>query len=1005
MPDMRYIMDCLARAICRSKIDMTDAYEQIRIELPYVPRTAFALPWGTYISNVLQQGDCNGPSTFQRGISWTFRKEIGLTVHVWFDDIFTGTQTVAEHNEKLMWIYERLKEEKLYISRKKFEPYAPILDILGCKVDHHGVHADADKMGKIRDWRIPNDHTEVLRFLGLVEYLARFMPDVSAYTGPLQTICANKLPFMWTPLHQKCFGAIKAMACKSPILKPIIWEIPEDFPKENRDLYKVWVVTDACPAGMGAVLSQGNNWETARPSAFMSKKFTSTQRGYFTYEHEALGVLEALTKWQDELSGGRKFTVVTDHEALTFFKEKSHMSGRHIRWQNFFHGFKCNILYVEGNKNKVADALSRYYSSSSDEELHYDDFVSADIRLDKNGDDLPLNRLEEAKEMLNFHRLSTKVKLAAARDKGKRKQEVRESRHERDEQADELDPPEEPDGGSELTLADIVKETDALRPSIEGDEFLAAIKIGYTKIESWKDLLKNPSRYEKFKVIDSLITRITDQGIPLLVIPKATYRGESVKGIIIDHLHNTLGHLGYQKTLDYIRRYYWWSEMSKDIEKYILTCEVCKTSKRRTSRKPGLLHQLPIPEAPWTSISMDFVGPFPKSIEGFNYLWVILCRLSSQVHLIPLKTTTNALELAHEFLKNIVRLHGLPSSIISDRDPKFTSKFWTELHRLLAVKLKKTTAFHPEGDGQAERMIQNVVQILRTAIRPDQRDWVIQIPMTEFAINSSRSSSTGFAPFELVYGMLPSMTLELPKATLPGVEEFAQQAINNLQTAHDAIIKSRVDQAYQANKSRQEDPLNLEVGDLAYLSTTNLNMPKGRAKKLNPLYIGPYKIIKSYPTTSNYVLLLPPELKNRGIHPKFHVSRLAPHEPNDFTLFPGRAAQVYYDFGEDPSKEFTVSEIVDHLWNETGELWFRVKWSLGDLTWEPLTTCDELAALDEYLVEQGVKTPEELSKESKISANKATKIYAEAPTRPSRLKRKPARFNLMTTPHVGRLWR
>src|SRR6266436_4673779 len=199
---------------------------------------------------------------------------------------------------------------------------------------------------------------------------------------------------------------------------------------------------------------------------------------------------------------------------------------------------------------------------------------------------------------------------------------------------------------------------------------------------------------------------------------------------------------------------------------------------------PGLLHQLPIPDAPWMSIAMDFVGPFPKSLNS-NYLWVIVCHLTSQVHLVPIKMTTNTLELAYEFLKNVVRLHGLPKSIVSDRDTKFTSKFWKELHRLLGVKLRLTTAFHPEGDGQAEWMIQNVIQITRASVRPDQRDWVLKVPLTEFAINSSINKSMGYAPFELIYGAMPRMVVDIPHTDLPGVEAFAQQALDNLQGTHD----------------------------------------------------------------------------------------------------------------------------------------------------------------------------------------------------------------------------
>jgi hypothetical protein len=260
---------------------MMDAYEQIRIELDCVQYTGMSSPYGTFISNVLQQGDCNGPSTFQRVLTWILRDQIGQAVHVWFDDIFTGTTTVKEHNEKFLWIYTRLKDEKLYISPKKFEPFAPVLDILGCKVDSNGIHADSDKLKKIRNWRTPENHTEVLRFLGLIEYLAKFLPNISAYTGPLQTICTSHMPFRWSALHEKCFAQIKAIACKTPILKPIIWDIPDSVSSKDRDKFHVWVITDACPAGVGAVLAQGEEWQTSNPAAFMSKKIHAHPKSVF----------------------------------------------------------------------------------------------------------------------------------------------------------------------------------------------------------------------------------------------------------------------------------------------------------------------------------------------------------------------------------------------------------------------------------------------------------------------------------------------------------------------------------------------------------------------------------------------------------------------------------------------------------------------------------------------------------------------------------------------------
>src|ERR1700675_421480 len=172
------------------------------------------------------------------------------------------------------------------------------------------------------------------------------------------------------------------------------------------------------------------------------------------------------------------------------------------------------------------------------------------------------------------------------------------------------------------------------------------------------------------------------------------------------------------------------------IEAFCNSCATCQATKSRNQRPQGLLHSLPIPTSPWTSIGMDFVGPFPL-VENMDYIWVVLCRLTSLVHLIPLKTTTTAAQLAPLFLSHIVRLHGLPETIVSDRDPKFTSLFWTETHRLLGIKLERSTTFHPQSNGASKRMIRKVSQVLRAAVRPDQLDWTKHLPSVELAINSS----------------------------------------------------------------------------------------------------------------------------------------------------------------------------------------------------------------------------------------------------------------------------
>jgi len=191
-----------------------------------------------------------------------------------------------------------------------------------------------------------------------------------------------------------------------------------------------------------------------------------------------------------------------------------------------------------------------------------------------------------------------------------------------------------------------------------------------------------------------------------------------------------------------------------------------------------------------------------------------------------------------------------------------------------------------------------------------------------------------------------------------GVKEFAARALTNVAAAHDSIIESRTFQTFYANEKRGEDPI-LNKGDLVYLSTKNLNMPKGRAAKLCPKYIGPYKVEKADPTTSNYTLELPKPLQERRIHPKFHVSLLKPHYPSSDSAFPNRLQPEPYDFGTNDDHEWFVDEIIGHRWKGK-KIEYEVRWSLGDTTWETHANCDQLAALDRYLELQGVSNHSKL---------------------------------------------
>jgi hypothetical protein len=336
----------------------------------------------------------------------------------------------------------------------------------------------------------------------------------------------------------------------------------------------------------------------------------------------------------------------------------------------------------------------------------------------------------------------------------------------------------------------------------------------------------------------------------------------------------------------------------------------------------------------------------------------IIDHLTSMVHLVPVKQEYKAKQIAELVFDVVYKSHGLPEMIVSDRDSLFTSTFWARLHKLIGTQLRISSSWHPQTDGATERANRTLGQMLRQAIGPTQRNWVNKLPAIEFAMNSARSETTGFSPFFLNYGRTPRPLLwDYPKQDeYPGVRDMALKIKEAIMSAHDAIITARVKQTRLANNRRRAAPFVL--GDLVYLSTQNISLPKGRARKLAPKYIGPYRITRELEPGASFALDLPNELKRRGLHNAFHASLLKAHVPSDDRRFPGRQLSQFSGIETDP-REWEVDRILSHS-GKGKSAQFELKWKTGDVTWEPFYVIKHLQALDEYCEAMGIEKPSHL---------------------------------------------
>ncbi|KAI3499635.1 hypothetical protein L1887_35439 [Cichorium endivia] len=306
-------------------------------------------------------------------------------------------------------------------------------------------------------------------------------------------------------------------------------------------------------------------------------------------------------------------------------------------------------------------------------------------------------------------------------------------------------------------------------------------------------------------------------------------------------------HPGSDKMYLDLKKLYWWPNMKAEIATYVGKCLTCAKVKIEYQKPSGFLLQPAIPEWKWERITMDFITKLPKTTGGLDTIWVIVDRLTKSAHFLPIKETDKMGKLTWTYIKEIVRLHGAPISIISDRDSRFTSRFGQSPQKALGTILDMSTAYHPQTDGQSERTIQPLEDMLRAC--------VIDFDPT---LCWAEVGDT-----QLARGQVPNSTLTGPEIIRETTEKIVQ--------LRERLKASRDRQKSYADKRRK--PLEFQVGDRVLLKVSAWKgmIRFGKHGKLNPRYIGPFEILARIGPVA-YKLQLPQELSN--VHPTFHVSNL-----------------------------------------------------------------------------------------------------------------------------------
>lgn len=421
--------------------------------------------------------------------------------------------------------------------------------------------------------------------------------------------------------------------------------------------------------------------------------------------------------------------------------------------------------------------------------------------------------------------------------------------------------------------------------------------------------------------------------------------------------HDSLisGHLGRYKTQELITRNYWWPGLQRDIQKYITGCDSCQKTKVHRQKPHSPLNPNEVPSRPWEVVTVDLIGELPES-KGFNAICVVVDRFTKQIHLVPTHTTLTAEGMAKIYRDNIFRLHGIPRKIIHDRGTQFEAKFMKEFYKLVGIEANASTAYHPQTDGQTERMNQEVEHYLRVQCGHLQDDWSDWLAMAEFSYNNKEQSATGISPFFANHGQHPNTGLE------PRVEyekTNAGQFVEKMEKVKEetkAALERAADEMRKYYNRKRNDAPEIKTGDKVLLEVTNIKTDRPM-KKLGDLRYGPFKVLEKI-GRSSYKLELP---KNWRVHPVFNEVLLTPYAepefPSQIKELPPPPDIINNEI------EYEVEEVLDSRIRKRGrkeKIEYYVKWKGYDVgvdAWQPEENLENAKDLIEKFHKKYQKKP------------------------------------------------
>ncbi|KAJ1588967.1 hypothetical protein NDA15_001022 [Ustilago hordei] len=893
LPLIKEQLFLLRKARIYTKLDLRAAYNLIQIAKGDEWKTAFGTQLGLYEYLVMPFGLANAPAHFQPFINDIFQDIIGVYVVVYLDDFLIFSDTEEVHVKHVTEVLTRLRNNRLFAKLSKCEFHTKTVEFLGYIIKPTGIEMDPEKVRTVKEWPMPESIHDIQRFLGFANFYRRFIAHFARIAKPLTALVKPIERFKKFELPeeaQQAFHKLIQAFTSAGVLQHFDYHLPTRLE------------TDASDFAIAGVLKQEHEgrWH---PVAFYSRKMSSAEKNYEIHDKELLAVVACLTQWRHMLAGlPNQLVILTDHEALKYFKSQRRITGQQARWAILLADFDFILQYRPGDKGGEPDALTR--------------------RTD----------MQPAGE-------------------------------EQDHNVRQLLPPR------------VFKET------ADHDSLLVAPMISMESIASkgLKDLVKifqpldqelqEIHRKKPFELKDDLWYSGGRLVIPKVIMPGRTNNRHSrsakeVDGqsLSVEHLrfmvmtqcHDgiTAGHVGRDATIKAAQRHYWWPNMTAWIADYVASCPVCARYKAPRHHPYGLLQPLATPDRPWGSISLDFIEGLPPSkkydSKTYDSILVIVDRLTKFAILAPTHKTVTAKQTAVLLYGHMVRLFGYPDHMVSDRGRQFISGAWKAFAEQMGVKHSLSTAYHPQTDGQTERVNQVIEQYLRMYCNYEQNDWANLLDTAAFVYNNTVHNSIGVSPFFACYGWNPKAHPDIPQrlgVNDPGRFEYLMDGKERCKYLQEQIREAQRRSVDQYNRKHKD--IEFKVGDMVYINRRNWKTRRP-TPKLDTRFAGPYPVQERVGRRA-YRITLPANLR---VHDVFHVSML---EPARTSSLPQRAEQPTMPPLPDEDLDFEVEALIDKR-SHNGTTEYKVLWrgySEEAASWEPVENLNCPDLIQEYEESEG----------------------------------------------------